>query len=509
MDGETIRFDVKYFESLPIEIQIKIFESMTYKTLHSLSRSCKHFSKLRTEEYDYLWKQMFVKTCEPVNVYKDIVQFNEINNCNFGNWYEAYTDIMRLTMDETTLLGETMYGNLESINYMLNRMEGYINTVMVTASYYGYMDILKYLISRGAKVSYKNYMSMQSAVLGNSINAVMYLDSISDNVVGRSFVLLETDINTSMDIIKYLVTKGVDHDVLNTYLIEVVKREQYPLQLQTVTYLVESGADIHVDSDETLMHAVDNNNIKLVQYIIDKGVNVNTENGAALTIACENRHEDMVQYLLSRGCTVNEESMKTSVKLGDIDILKHLIQWGGDVHMNDDVLVKHAVVADKLEMLKYLVSIGCRVNKYVDELLEKTLKKGYWNMFRFLISNWANAHQINACMILATERGKLNAVKFLHSKGGNIRECNDRCLMIAAEKGHLSIIKYLQSKGVDIKIQDNEALMMAAKGGHNNIIQYLLLNGANICARNRLIIKYAIQSGNTDTLDLLNYLFRI
>ena len=73
--------------------------------------------------------------------------------------------------------------------------------------------------------------------------------------------------NGHLDIVKYLVERGanirVDDDSSLRY-------ASYNGHLDVVKYLVESGADVHVNGDEPLRIATDNGHTEVVNYLKSK-----------------------------------------------------------------------------------------------------------------------------------------------------------------------------------------------------------------------------------------------
>lgn len=55
--------------------------------------------------------------------------------------------------------------------------------------------------------------------------------------------------------------------------------------LPELKYLVENGADIHVENDEALRYAAKNGHLAIVKYLIEHGADVHSNNDQALRYA--------------------------------------------------------------------------------------------------------------------------------------------------------------------------------------------------------------------------------
>ena len=76
-------------------------------------------------------------------------------------------------------------------------------------------------------------------------------------------------------------------------------------------------------------------------------------------------------------------------------------------------------------------------------------------------------------MYWAAANGHLDMVKYLVSKGADVRARFDFALQCTAFNGHLDIVKYLVENGADVRACDDFALRWAAANRHWDIVKYL------------------------------------
>jgi ankyrin repeat protein len=156
-----------------------------------------------------------------------------------------------------------------------------------TASCYGYLDIVEYLMEKGADVhAYNDAALRYSAVNGH------------------------------LDVVKYLVKNGANINIdvkdVALVLVEVVMEGHFDI----LKYLIENGADIHLRNDIVLYYASRKGDLETVKYLVDNGANINAYNvyvhseytsvyTSALIGACENDKLDIVKYLVEKGADIH------------------------------------------------------------------------------------------------------------------------------------------------------------------------------------------------------------
>ncbi len=123
-----------------------------------------------------------------------------------------------------------------------------------------------------------------------------------------------------MDIVKYLIEKGADVNAKDYYGVTALMYAALYGHLDIVKYLVEHGADVNaknVNGDLALMYASNYGHTDIVKYLVEKGSDVNAKEYfrgvTALMFASREGHFDIVKYLIEHGADVNA---KDENKLG-------------------------------------------------------------------------------------------------------------------------------------------------------------------------------------------------
>lgn len=110
------------------------------------------------------------------------------------------------------------------------------------------------------------------------------------------------------------------------------------------------------------------------------------------------------------------------------------------------------------------------------------------------------------CLCTAAFKGHLEVVKYLVSKGADVRWKSSRALQRAARMGHLNIVKYLVEVGSNIHADDDFAIAEATKMGHLEVVKYLVEQGSNLSSYGNRAVHNAIENGREDVLEYLKQL---
>lgn len=131
---------------------------------------------------------------------------------------------------------------------------------------------------------------------------------------------------------------------------------------------------------------------------------------------------------------------------------------------------------------------------------------------KYLVSLGTDIHDSNELALrLASEEGHLDVVKYLVSRGANVHVCTDGiqkydALGFAAENGHLDVVKYLIEQSVNVNSNNDLAIRLAAKNGHLDVVKYLVSRGADIHVYSDDALRWAARNGH---LEVINYLVSV
>lgn len=170
----------------------------------------------------------------------------------------------------------------------------------------------------------------------------------------------------------------------------------------------------------------------------------------------------------------------------------------------DKKLIHYAIENHSFENLScWMIFFMCQKLKLGEEYFQVAVDKG--------IFDGVNPYQK---LIRSTASGSLLYVKEAIQEGANINPINKNCdspLIIASEFGHLEIVKFLIKNGANVNYQERKnystALSRACDNSQIEVVQYLCDHGAEINMKknngnpvlkeftDETIVKYLVKKG--------------
>jgi len=132
--------------------------------------------------------------------------------------------------------------------------------------------------------------------------------------------------------------------------------------------------------------------------LLDHGANVNASFNA-LKICAINDYYHLIKLLLEYGVDVhanNDEAFRESIHNNSVNVVKLLLENGADIHINDN---DNILYAQSLDMIEVLVEYGSDIHLQDDQLLRQNVFNGNVETVRFLLESGANGHVINDSLL--------------------------------------------------------------------------------------------------------------
>ena len=139
------------------------------------------------------------------------------------------------------------------------------------------------------------------------------------------------------------VNESIDDDKLSNKLIEICNKETITEEdIKQIEELLNDGADLHAEEDESLIASCYNGHTEIVKILLDRGANIDGQQGEPLKWAVENNKIQTVKLMLDRGADVhveNERPLKWALEYDHIETVKLLLSYGANVSKNDKLLM--------------------------------------------------------------------------------------------------------------------------------------------------------------------------
>ncbi|XP_068900839.1 ankyrin repeat domain-containing protein 50-like [Tenebrio molitor] len=365
----------------------------------------------------------------------------------------------------------------------INKKDSRGNAPLQFAAEYGYFDIVKQLIVRGAQVN------------------------TTDNL-GKT-PLHKAACMHNRHMVEYLINNGANPNIHDIKGLTVLQQAVLMGQLEVVKCLIENKTNINaVDRAErnALHHAAFKGLKNIVEYLVTKGIDVmaTDEDGkTALEIAERRKQENIIKYLRNAEKRTKRLSSESTEGLS-----LHELAKTGDVK--------------KLQELLKVVDIEAR-DQDNKTILHIASYYGHETLVEYLLDKGANTDATNKNgripLHLASQLGHVKVVKQLLDK---VHKSTARDnwgltpLSRAAYKGHKEVVKLLLDAGFNANAQNyrkETPLHGAAHQGHNEVIDLLISKGANVeavCEDKKTCLHEAAKNGMTETVrHLVNFFSNI
>lgn len=361
-------------------------------------------------------------------------------------------------------------------------------TALERAAYGGRLDVVKFLLSRGARANSKEYLNPPIILAAHSGKAEIVkalLDNGADpNATGVNActALMRSVWKGHIEIVRLLLEKGADPNARDDYNSTALTGPYNSLwrgNPQIVKMLLDRGADPNaqdVRGQSALKSAASEGDLEMMKLLLDHGANPNS----ALHQATFRDQTAAVKLLLDRGAK--------PIRVDNIhkpETVKILLENRSDVNLSDKdgiTAVMEAAGAGYPDIVKRLLDRGADVNAkdaHGWNALAWAAGAGHYDIAALLKKHGAEMTFMAAVCLpdIAEVQRRLNNGSDINAKGINA------ALVGAAALGHSDVVKLLLDKGADANAKDENretALIMAVSKGHFEVVKLLLEKGADV-----------------------------
>ncbi len=433
--------------------------------------------------------------------------------------------INELSADENAkkLLNSVRDGDLKSVKELLKYVKKidsitncYDETLLMTACSKKYLEISKELISAGVDVNKMN---------DRGKTALIYAcDSYS------------TDSEVVNELVKILLENGANPNKYKKGYDGAIHYAAMYNQVEAVKLLAQNGVNIDAKGSygrTPLIYAASSaKSLEMVRFFISSGANVNAKNDADKNavfelITNEDSNAEIAEFLIQSGCDIHSNNKSHGTVLhwaafcGRLNIVELLLKYKVDINAKNQfghTPMRQAMSQHKTDVVKFLFrNGGTAVSK--DSMswneLEYAIEKNDVEFAKEIIERFKTEKKNlpSGALFKAAKQGDLKTIEILIAAGvpvDDVRYKGDETPLIKASYyGKIEVVKYLLSKGANIKARDyrgNTALLNAAWAGNTNVVVLLLENGAEINERNNLnwnALMQACIEGHFETAKLL------
>jgi len=147
----------------------------------------------------------------------------------------------------------------------------------------GHMSIVRYLISH-VKDETQLYNGFLKACEKGHVDIVKFLVKMGVNIYTQSEIITKGCSYGHPKVIKFL-TKKTNAKFVTETLKKICETDWRKIPVDIIRYLVDMGANIHVENDLPFRLACEKQSLEIVKFFVTVGAKINAENGDALSRA--------------------------------------------------------------------------------------------------------------------------------------------------------------------------------------------------------------------------------
>ena len=296
---------------------------------------------------------------------------------------------------------------------------------------------------------------------------------------------------------------------------------------ETLELLLEWGADITAktkDGRSVFKVVAERGNEELVEFVLDRGKEgiSKEELSMALQSVVRNKGNAGIVDLLLKSGARPDSALHVAVGLGDIDMVRLLLERGADVNFSIEggVTALHgAVSGGQRELAEFLVENGADVNRVADDggvPLQMAFDNGYRELFVYLLQKGADINvpgrDGRRPLHKAAEKGDVDSIIFFVGQGADVNlpaKDGKMTLDFAIENqaDHESI-GFILERVLDLDHAANDgmrAMDRAIERGEPELVRMLIAAGADphiVNGKGRNAFQHALDVQNWDVVRL-------
>jgi len=255
------------------------------------------------------------------------------------------------------------------------------------AAEYGRIDIMKYLLNLGGKIT---MASVEYAVKNGDLDCIKFIHESS---------LLWCDRYTQMviecgyvEILKYLLDNGI-HDS-QQYINNLLASNKFIVTLREHVNLEVNGVRVK--------------HVEMLKYLYSKGLQLDSH---MITIAIEEENMEALQFLCENKCPIPAKVLTLAVISGSLDIVNLLLGYTNPIQESQESVVYEAVYHGHLHILKHLCQLW-GINVVQKDCVNIAIEKGYLECLQYLLGI-KYSYLCKELLDMAIEHGHFDCYAFL------------------------------------------------------------------------------------------------
>lgn len=508
-DGKTLfhivvnKGDLSYAKLLVGKIESMIFEESLYAESDKLVKAVRQRERLRflineKDKLGYTPLQYAAKDgkWDIVNLFLDkTAERNQDDVADKNKFSTSWTTMHYAVYNGNMDLLNDIFQFLSDKETIINTKDNSDWTPLHYAVYYNALDVVKFLVGKGADISARDKDGKIPLDLATQENGTGIAEFLKQTQLDLDKQLLTAVQDRNLSKAEVLVSRGANINTKNddgytSLHFAVLKNFQ-----SGIDYLIKKGANIDAKDNlgRTPLHwAARDGYLGIVQAITEGGANLDVkdkDNKTPSDLASWKGYKNIAQYLKQ---VQLDKKLLAAAKGNDYHEVQILVSQGASLEAKDRNGRTSLYMASwngNLDVVKYLIGKGSSINvkdKDGKTPLGIAIERKYNDVVACL------QQILNEQLLAAIENGNLNTIKNLISEGANVNAKGTLVgispMHLAVENQDIDFIEFLLSKKADINNTDGQGrtpLFWASYSGYSDVVRYLIDQGANVNIKNQ------------------------
>ncbi|AKI80778.1 putative ankyrin repeat protein [Acanthamoeba polyphaga mimivirus] len=188
----------------------------------------------------------------------------------------------------------------------------------------------------------------------------------------------------------------------------------------------------------------------ILNYLLSHNIDISGHDNIAIMIAVQRKNLSMVKKLVEYGADIhanNDRALKLAVD--DIEMFQYIVDMGADIHIDNDYCIRAATLIFNFDLLQFLVELGCDINIGNGYLLRTIINADFYyhrtitknNVFeivKYINVNSLGPHELTNCIHV---HKNIELIKLLSDYGADFTFINKFCVMNEYEENVVDILK--------------------------------------------------------------------
>jgi ankyrin repeat protein len=349
--------------------------------------------------------------------------------------------------------------NIRKIYYGDNEGDLLVGTMLMFASFKGYISSVNLLLEKNAKINidydqteYNNLSWRTYQFYNISISAIKLAFLVRNYNIVKILAQHKFCKYNIYNIIRFY--RDITYEWPELYTVTSSTSQEYN---NIIKLLISSKKQSKLELDKILIEVSYDGNLEFLLMLIKMGANIKTphDESKALFSACENGKFETAKYLIENGVSIKVETLSgkfthclhIAIKSCNIKLFKYIVKKSRDVdfvNFNGILPINVAIENDNLIFVKYLIKKGAHINRHDQNgkyPLSVAIDNGNLQIVKYLVSSGADVNMMCQYYRSPGDKAVTLLERAIYNKQNEIANYFiDKCVIFSNKKNNANFL---------------------------------------------------------------------